>query len=80
MHCATQRPAATPAPLLGTLVERVGARQVVVGTDRPFDMGIDDPRELVGSLCLGDADRDAILGGNARGFLSRAPDLAKSAR
>ncbi|HTW85843.1 MAG TPA: amidohydrolase family protein [Candidatus Sulfotelmatobacter sp.] len=67
--------------LLGTLVERVGASQVVVGTDRPFDMGIDDPRGLIAALPgLDDTQREAILGGNARGFLSRAHDLQESAR
>jgi aminocarboxymuconate-semialdehyde decarboxylase len=67
--------------LLATLVQRVGPSQVVVGTDRPFDMGIDDPRGLIASLPgLTVAERDAILGGNARGFLSRARDLAETAR
>jgi aminocarboxymuconate-semialdehyde decarboxylase len=59
--------------LLAYLVERVGARNVVVGTDRPFDMGIDDPRGTVAKIPgLDDAARAAILGGNARSFLSRA--------
>ena len=67
--------------LLATLVQRVGPSQVVVGTDRPFDMGIDDPRGLIAALPgLTVAERDAILGGNARGFLSRARDLAETAR
>ena len=59
--------------LLAFLVGRVGAAQVVVGTDRPFDMGIDDPRGTVARIPgLDDAARAAILGGNARSFLSRA--------
>jgi aminocarboxymuconate-semialdehyde decarboxylase len=59
--------------LLAYLVGRVGAASVVVGTDRPFDMGIDDPRGTVASIPgLDDAGRTAILGGNARSFLSRA--------
>jgi aminocarboxymuconate-semialdehyde decarboxylase len=62
--------------LLAYLVERVGAGNVVVGTDRPFDMGIDDPRGTVAKIPgLDDAGRAAILGGNARSFLSRAGAL-----
>jgi aminocarboxymuconate-semialdehyde decarboxylase len=59
--------------LLAYLVGRVGAGHVVVGTDRPFDMGIDDPRGTVAAIPgIDDAARAAILGGNARSFLSRA--------
>jgi aminocarboxymuconate-semialdehyde decarboxylase len=59
--------------LLAYLVERVGAGNVVVGTDRPFDMGIDDPRGTVAKIPgLDDAARAAILGGNARSILKRA--------
>ena len=58
--------------LLAYLVGRVGANHVVVGTDRPFDMGIDDPRGLIAGLpSLDDGQRAAILGGNARSFLRR---------
>lgn len=66
--------------MLAYLVQRVGAGHVVVGTDRPFDMGIDDPRGIVARIPgLDDASRSAILGGNARSFLSRAPheEIAK---
>jgi aminocarboxymuconate-semialdehyde decarboxylase len=47
------------------LVERVGASQVVVGTDYPFDMGCYDVHGLVASAGLSEADRAAVLGGNA---------------
>jgi aminocarboxymuconate-semialdehyde decarboxylase len=48
------------------LIERVGASQVVIGTDYPFDMGYYDVHELVDSVPgLSDAERGAILGGNA---------------
>jgi len=58
--------------LLAYLVERVGFRSIVVGTDRPFDMGIDDPRGTVAKIPGLDAGaRAAILGENARSFLSR---------
>jgi len=66
--------------LLAYLVGRVGPQHVVVGTDRPFDMGIDDPRQTVTRIPgLDDAARSAILGGNARSFLSRAKQLAEVA-
>jgi aminocarboxymuconate-semialdehyde decarboxylase len=59
--------------LLAYLVDRAGIERVVVGTDRPFDMGIDDPRGTVAAIPgLDDGARAAILGGNARSFLSRA--------
>lgn len=58
--------------LLGYLISRLGAERIVVGTDRPFDMGIDDPRALVARLGVDEAGRDAILGGNALKMLTRA--------
>jgi aminocarboxymuconate-semialdehyde decarboxylase len=59
--------------LLAYLVERLGAERIVVGTDRPFDMGIDDPRMTIAKIPgLDDAGRAAILGGNARSLLRRA--------
>jgi aminocarboxymuconate-semialdehyde decarboxylase len=58
---------------LAFLVQRVGVSGVVVGTDRPFDMGVDDPRGIVARIPgLDEAARAAILGGNARAFLTRA--------
>ena len=67
--------------LLAYLVERVGPGRVVVGTDRPFDMGIDDPRGTVANIPgLDAAARAAILGGNARSFLTRARDLDEVAQ
>lgn len=53
-------------PALRYVVETVGAGQVVLGSDYPYDMGDPDPvarvREVSGLVA---ADRDAILGGNA---------------
>jgi aminocarboxymuconate-semialdehyde decarboxylase len=55
---------------LGRLIEQVGATQVVVGTDYPFDMGAYDIHGLVaGVRGLSEADRIAILGGNAARLL-----------
>jgi aminocarboxymuconate-semialdehyde decarboxylase len=48
------------------LVERVGATQVVVGTDYPFDMGHYDIHTLVDETTgLSEQEREAILGANA---------------
>jgi len=55
---------------LRRLVDVVGASQVVIGTDYPFDMGHYDPHALVGAVPgLGVDERRAILGGNARRLL-----------
>jgi aminocarboxymuconate-semialdehyde decarboxylase len=55
--------------LLETLVARVGADRVLMGTDFPFDMGVEDPVALVDATSLSEADRAAIRGGNAAGLL-----------
>jgi aminocarboxymuconate-semialdehyde decarboxylase len=48
------------------LVRQVGASQLVVGTDYPFDMGAYDVHTLVDALPeLSEAEKSAILGGNA---------------
>ena len=50
--------------LLAYLVGRVGGTNLVEGTDRPFDMGNDDPRGTVATIpSLDDAGREAILRG-----------------
>jgi aminocarboxymuconate-semialdehyde decarboxylase len=65
--------------MLAYLVGRVGYRHVVVGTDRPFDMGVDDPRGIVERIPgLTQEQRDAIVGENARSFLTRSMPLAKA--
>lgn len=59
------------AGLLQNLIERVGAKQVLLGSDYPYDMGEEDPVGLVNGLhALSDADRDRILGGNAARLLN----------
>jgi aminocarboxymuconate-semialdehyde decarboxylase len=48
------------------LIKQAGPSQVLLGTDFPFDMGIDDPiarLDAIGSLS--DAERLAVRGGNA---------------
>jgi aminocarboxymuconate-semialdehyde decarboxylase len=51
---------------LRALIDTVGARRVVLGTDYPYDMGVDDPIARLDDVAgLSDDDRSAILGGNA---------------
>jgi len=52
------------------LVNTVGASQLVVGTDYPFDMGHYDPHGLLAATAgLDEAQTIAILGGNALALL-----------
>lgn len=48
------------------LVRTYGADKVMLGTDYPFDMGLPDPLALVAEARLTEAERDMIVGGNAR--------------
>lgn len=50
---------------LAYLVDLVGAEQVMVGSDYPFDMGYDKPAELVEALDLSASAKAKILSGNA---------------
>jgi aminocarboxymuconate-semialdehyde decarboxylase len=52
-------------PALEYLIARVGASQVVMGSDYPFEIGDLDPVRTVEKLAVDRAARDAILGGNA---------------
>lgn len=53
-----------------TLVDLVGAERVMLGTDRPYDMGEPDPVALVNEVeGLTNAEREAILGGTAKTLL-----------
>jgi aminocarboxymuconate-semialdehyde decarboxylase len=60
--------------LLAGLVGYAGPRQVMLGSDRPFDMGTGHPVEEVRALRLGDGER-WVLGGNAAGLLGVAGGL-----
>ena len=51
------------------LVAAVGADRVVLGTDHPFDMGVDDPVARLDAAGLAPADRAAVAGGNALDLL-----------
>ena len=52
------------------LVRRAGAGQVVIGTDYPFDMGVEDPLKRLDSTALSDAERASIRGKNAARLLN----------
>jgi aminocarboxymuconate-semialdehyde decarboxylase len=54
----------TPAALRH-LVEAVGADRVVLGSDYPFDMGVDDPVDRLRAAGLDPATEHAIRGGTA---------------
>ncbi len=47
------------------LVEAAGADRVLLGSDFPFDMGLDDPVGFVRGAGLAAAEVDGILGRNA---------------
>jgi aminocarboxymuconate-semialdehyde decarboxylase len=60
------------------LIDRVGASQVVVGTDYPFDMGDFAPNDLISTLTsLTESERDALLAGNALGLLGLPAGASK---
>ena len=50
-------------------VEFFGADHVLLGSDYPFDMGVDRPAEIVHALGLDPEDEAKILGENALGLL-----------
>jgi aminocarboxymuconate-semialdehyde decarboxylase len=57
-------------PALEFLVQTFGAQHVLLGSDYPYDMGTLDCARQVKALRIAGADRDRILGGNARALLS----------
>jgi len=69
------------AQMLETLVERYGVKQLMLGSDYPYDMGDDDPVGTVERIQgLTEAERALIRGGNAARLLKiRAPRKAAQA-
>lgn len=63
------------------MIAQVGATQVMVGTDYPFDMGSYDPQRLIeGVGGLSQQERDQILGGNAVRLLGIDAGIPATAR
>jgi aminocarboxymuconate-semialdehyde decarboxylase len=54
---------------LRRLVEIAGPDRVLLGSDFPFDMGLDDPAGFVRSAGLADDVAERVLGGNAAALL-----------
>ncbi len=55
--------------LLMILIQQVGAERVMLGSDYCFDMGYEQPRDVVQGLKLSKRDEALILGGNATRLL-----------
>ena len=56
--------------MLHHLVERFGADHVLLGTDYPYDMGVEDPVGFIGGVRrLSSAEKGQIMGGNAARLL-----------
>jgi aminocarboxymuconate-semialdehyde decarboxylase len=51
--------------VLRALVDFAGTDRVLLGSDYPFDMGVERPAEIVRALALPSADEEKLLGGNA---------------
>jgi aminocarboxymuconate-semialdehyde decarboxylase len=60
--------------VLADLVAFAGTSQVLLGSDRPFDMGADRPADDIAALRLSEADEQLLLAGNARRLLGIAHD------
>jgi predicted TIM-barrel fold metal-dependent hydrolase len=61
------------AEQLRHLVSVVGPKQVTLGSDYPFDMGVEDPVDRLEAAGLDDATVTAVLGGNAARLLGPIP-------
>jgi aminocarboxymuconate-semialdehyde decarboxylase len=60
--------------MLRQMVDQYGANHVLLGTDYPYDMGVDDPLGLIGCVPrLNRDERAQIEGGNAARLLKIKP-------
>jgi aminocarboxymuconate-semialdehyde decarboxylase len=59
------------AEVLRALVDFFGAERVLLGSDYPFDMGVERPADIVRALELPAHQESAVLGGNALRLLGR---------
>ena len=68
--------------MLAHLIARFGSDHVLLGTDYPYDMGMERPVEFIdGVKGLSKAEREAIQGGNAARLLKidyNAPQRRRS--
>jgi len=55
--------------MLNHLVRRYGAGHIVMGTDYPFDMGVEDPVGFVQQAKLSSSEKNQIMGANAARLL-----------
>ncbi len=62
--------------LLADLVAFAGPEHVLLGSDRPFDMGSDQPVDDIRALGLSQTDELLLLGGNARRLFGAGRTLA----
>jgi aminocarboxymuconate-semialdehyde decarboxylase len=60
--------------VLANLVAFAGAGHVLLGSDRPFDMGADRPADDIAALGLSEADEQLLLSGSARRLLGLRHD------
>lgn len=63
--------------LLADLVAYARPEHVLLGSDRPFDMGSDLPVDDIKALRLSQADEQLLLGGNAERLLERHVDMVR---
>ena len=59
--------------MLKNMIRRYGADHVVMGTDYPFDMGVDDPVGFLQKCGLTGAEKEKIMSGNAARLLKINP-------
>jgi aminocarboxymuconate-semialdehyde decarboxylase len=56
--------------ILRQMVDQYGPEHLLLGTDYPYDMGVDDPVALIGKIArLTAAEKNRIMGGNAARLL-----------
>jgi aminocarboxymuconate-semialdehyde decarboxylase len=58
------------APTLAGMIDRFGSDRIMVGSDYPFDMGVDDPNAQLSGLTLSDAQRSDLDHRSAEAFLN----------